>query len=49
VLHCAGVSIGLILFGLVSSLDDGVEPSTVFIAFAALLLATAMVLAAFGR
>jgi len=49
VLHCAGVSIGLILFGLVSSLDDGVEPSTMFLAFAALLLAAATALAAFGR
>ncbi len=45
--HCAGVSVGLIIFGLVSLSGNRLEPSTVFLLFAAVVSIVAIMLAVY--
>lgn len=45
--HCAGVSVGLIIFGLVSLSGDRFSPSTVFLMFSAVVSIMAIILAVF--
>lgn len=44
--HCAGVSVGLIIFGLVSLSGDRFEPSTAFLIFSAVVSIVAIILVA---
>ncbi len=44
--HCAGVSVGLIIFGLVSLSGDSLEPSTAFLMFSAVVTIVGIFLAA---
>lgn len=42
--HCVGVLLGLILFGIIAAVADDIPPSTIFLTFAAILAAGALVL-----
>ncbi|WP_331842082.1 MFS transporter [Rhizobium leguminosarum] len=42
--HCVGVLLGLILFGIIAAVADDIPPSTIFLTFAAILAAAVIVL-----
>ncbi|EHS52932.1 putative transporter protein [Rhizobium sp. PDO1-076] len=42
--HCVGVLLGLVLFGIIAAVADDIPPSTIFLTFAAILAAGAIVL-----
>lgn len=42
--HCVGVLLGLVLFGIIAAVADDIPPSTIFLTFAAILAVGAIVL-----